>query len=383
MKLKVSLLGVIGLALMLTGFAGLPDGRPAAAASSGAVLLASGLQAPIGSTIGPDGAVYVAEGPAGRISRVDPQTGDITTFASGLPKMNPEVGIGGVMDLAFVGQTAYALVSLVSPDVGGKDVDGIYRVDGPNSFTVIADIGQFAMDNPPIPEFFVPTGLQYAMEAYGNAFLVTDGHHNRVLRVGLDGEISVLIAFDNIVPTGLSVLGTKVYMAEAGPVPHLPKDGKIVMFNPDSPTTAPELASGASLLVDVEHGRDGSIYALSQGPGVPDAPAGSAAQPGTGELVVVNGNGTLSVLVDALDRPTSLELVGDTAFVVTLAGEVWKIDNVSEVGKITVSSPVITPPSTGDGGLLDQSSGRLTIFAVITFAALGASAMTWRRHRLN
>jgi streptogramin lyase len=95
MKLKVSLLTVIGLALTLTGFAGLPDGRTAAAAPSGAVLLASGLQAPIGSTIGPDGAVYVAEGPAGRISRVDPQTGDITTFASGLPKMNPEVGIGG------------------------------------------------------------------------------------------------------------------------------------------------------------------------------------------------------------------------------------------------------------------------------------------------
>jgi hypothetical protein len=381
MKLKVSLLA-IGLALIFTGFASLQEGSTATAAPAHAVLLASGLQGPIGSTVGPDGALYIAEGPAGRISRVDPQTGAVTTFASGLPKMNPEVGIGGVMDLAFVGQTAYALVTLVSPDVGGKDVDGIYRMDGPSSFTVIADIGQFAMDNPPIPEFFVPTGVQYAMEVYGNAFLVTDGHHNRVLRVTLDGQISELIAFDNIVPTGLSVVGTKVYMAEAGPVPHLPENGRIVMFNPDSPTSAPELASGASLLVDVERAHDGSIYALSQGPGVPDAPAGSAAQPGTGSLVVVNGSGGLSVLVNALDRPTSLELIGDTAYVVTLAGEVWKIDDVSHLGAAPVSVPVIAPPSTGDAGLADLASGNSVTFAVVLLAVFGSTATMWRLRRL-
>src|SRR4029453_1067640 len=35
-----------------------------------------------GSTIGPDGALYVTEGAAGRISRVDPLTGDKTQFRS-------------------------------------------------------------------------------------------------------------------------------------------------------------------------------------------------------------------------------------------------------------------------------------------------------------
>ena len=40
---------------------------------------------------------------------------------------------------------AGALVTLVSPDVGGSDVDGIYRVDGPDRFTVVADIGAFSM----------------------------------------------------------------------------------------------------------------------------------------------------------------------------------------------------------------------------------------------
>ena len=102
------------------------------------------------------------------------------------------------------------------------------------------------------------------MQPYRGGFLVTDGHHNRVLRVTLDGEITELIAFGNVVPTGLAVSGNTVYMAEAGPVPHLPENGKVVSFGPKSPT-ATEVASGASLLVDVEFGRGRTLYALSQG----------------------------------------------------------------------------------------------------------------------
>jgi hypothetical protein len=231
------------------------------------------------------------------------------------------------MDVAFIGSTAYALVTLVGPDVGGTDVVGIYRVDGPDSFTVVADIGAFALSNPPVTPFDIPTGVQYALETYRGGFLVTDGHHNRVLRVTLDGEITELIAFGNIVPTGLAVSGNTVYMAEAGPVPHEPEDGKVVSFGPKSPTAA-EVASGASLLVDVEFGRGRTLYALSQGD-FGGGPPGSPAAPNTGSLVKVNGNGTFTVLADGLDRPTSLEFIGNTAYVVTLTGEIWKFDSVS------------------------------------------------------
>ncbi len=201
-------------------------------------------------------------------------------------------------------------------------------MDGPNSFTVVADIGEWSIDNPPPPNtFFVPTGLQYALETYRGGFLVTDGHHNRVLRVTLDGEITELIAFDNIVPTGLAVSGNTVYMAEAGPVPHSPETGKVVSFGPKSPT-ATEVASGAPLLVDVEFGRGRDLFALSQGKWTSGDP-GSPAVPNTGALVEVNGNGTFTVIKSGLDRPTSLEFIGNTAYVVTLAGEIWKIDDVS------------------------------------------------------
>jgi sugar lactone lactonase YvrE len=280
----------------------------------------------LGSTIGPDRALYVTETAAGKITRVDPKTGATTTYASGLPKSI--IGLGGAMDIAFLGHTAYVLVTLVGPDVGGSDIDGIYRVDGPHRFTVVADIGQFATGHPPATPFDVPSGVQFALQPYRGGFLVTDGHHNRVYRVTLDGKVTELIAFGNIVPTGLAVRGNTIYMAEAGPVPHLPENGKVVSFGPKSTTAVTEVASGSPLLVDVEFGRGRTLYALSQGVGS-GGPPGSPALPNTGALVKVNGDGTFTVVTDGLDRPTSLEFIGTTAYVVTLGGEIWKIDGVS------------------------------------------------------
>lgn len=292
-----------------------------------AKLLVSGLQGTSGSTIGPDGALYVTEGAVGRISRIDPKTGNVTTFASGLPPLLAGVGIGGAFDVAFLGETAYVLVTLVGTDVGGSEVVGIYRIDGPDSYTVIADIGAFSIANPPKTDFFLPTGAQYAIQTYDGGFLVTDGHHNRVLYVELDGKITELKTFDNIVPTGLALSGNTIYMAEAGPVPHNPEDGKVVSFSSKS-SAVTTVASGARLLVDVEFNCGHTLYALSQGvwDGVEE---GSPAEPNTGSLVRVNDDGTFTVVKDGLDRPTSLEFIGTTAYIVTLTGEVWRIKHVS------------------------------------------------------
>ena len=295
--------------------------------ASAPALFASGLQGASGSTVGPGGELFVTEGAVGRISRVDPETGGVTIFASGLPPSI--IGIGGVVDVAFIGSTAYALVTLVDdPLFPTGQVNGIYRVDGPSSFTVIADLGAYNLAHPPTGfDFFVQTGVLYAIESYRGGLLVTDGHLNRVLHVTRDGEITEFKAFGNIVPTGLDIWGNTIYMAEAGPVPHLAEDGRVVEFGPSS-TTAMEVASGAPLLVDVERGRGGTLFALSQGDwdGVV---AGDPALPNTGALVRVEGDGTLSVVGNTLDRPTSLEFIGNSAYVVTLPGEIWRIDNVS------------------------------------------------------
>jgi sugar lactone lactonase YvrE len=289
--------------------------------------LVTGLEGASGSTVGPDGALYVAEGAVGRISRVDPDSGEVTTFASGLPRSI--IGFGGPTDIAFLGNTAYVIVTLVGPQFGSPDIVGIYRVDGPASFTVIADIGAFAVEHPPETPFEGVRGLQYAIEVYRDGFLVTDGHHNRVYQVTRDGEVSVFRSFDNIVPTGLAVSGNDVFMAQAGPLPHLPQDGKVVSFTDAAPDVV-ELASGAPLLVDVEFGRGRTLFALSQGVWPVGGPEGSPALPETGALLRVLSDGTFDVVADQLNLPTSLEVIGTTAYVITLAGEIWRIDDVAE-----------------------------------------------------
>jgi hypothetical protein len=164
-----------------------------------------------------DQTITLTSGSLFRVSFVDPKTGGVTTFASGLP--TAILGISGAIDVAFLDDTAYVLVTLVGPNLGGDDVVGVYRVDGPDRFTVVADIGEFALDNPPGTPFFIPTGLQFSLQPYRGGLLVTDGHHNRVLGVTLDGRITELVTFGNIVPTGLAVRGNAVYMAQAGPGP--------------------------------------------------------------------------------------------------------------------------------------------------------------------
>lgn len=284
----------------------------------------TGLEGASGSTVGPDGAIYVTEGAVGRISRVDPRTGAVTTYAQGLPAALPFIGIGGAIDVAFLHGTAYALVTLIGFPFSGN-LDGIYRVDGPTSFTVVADLGGYSAANPPATPFDLPNGVQYALEPYRGGFLVTDGHHNRVLYATLDGLVSDFAAFGNIVPTGLAARGHTVLMAEAGPSPHAPEDGKIVALDPRSSSVV-EIASGAPLLVDVEFGRGRALFALSQGQGYVGMPPGAPALPGTGALLRVNDGGGFDVIEAGINWPTSLEIIGNTAYVVTLDGNVWKYD---------------------------------------------------------
>ena len=325
---------VLALSLMLIVGSTMAVAAKSPASAPTATLLVTGLDELQGSTVGPGGALFVTAPLTGSIWRVDPKTGAATPFASGLPARFPGLDFigSGVVDVAFIDETEYALVTGVAPDLFGHDVVGIYRVDSPDSFTIVADIGAWSTAHPPATDFFVPTGFQYAIEAYRGGFLVTDGHHNRVLRVTLDGEITQVIAFEDIVPTGLAVRGDTIYMGEAGPIPHLPETSKVVSFTLKSPT-ATQVASGAGLdhiglLVDVEFGRENTLYALLQG--FWNGPfEGTPAQPNTGALVKVNPDGTFSIIVDHLNQPTSVEIIKNTAYVVTLSGEVWKIDNVS------------------------------------------------------
>jgi hypothetical protein len=293
--------------------------------------LVTGLEELQGSTIGPGSDLYVTAPLTGSIWRVDRKSGKTSLFATGLPARIPGPWYqgSGVVDVAFLGGTAFALVTGVAPDLDGNDIVGIYRMDGPNTFSVIADLGAWSEAHPPETDIFIATGFQYAMQTYKDGFIVTDGHHNRVLQVGLDGEITELVAFGNVVPIGLALRGNTVYIGQAGPIPHFPEESKVFSFTMQSlaPT---ELASGIGLediglLVDVEFGPGGALYGILQG--YWDGPfEGAPAEPNTGALVRVNPDGTFTILQDGLNQPSSLEIIGTTAYVVSLAGEVWTIE---------------------------------------------------------
>jgi hypothetical protein len=315
------------------------DNQPPGSQPGEVRLLASGLQGTIGSTIGPDGALYVAEGAVGRITRIDRSTGEATTFASGLPAAVPGVGLGGPMDVAFVGTTAYVLVGVVDNAVGGHQKDGIYRVDDRYNSTLLVDLGTWSFNHPPEPivpfNYFLPDGVQFALLPVHDGFLVSDGHLNRVLHVSKDGtEITVLKQFNDIVPTGLAKLGDTVFLAELGPVPENPDTGKVVSFGlSDTHPLAPahEVASGVSMIVGTRFAARGKLYALSQGIAPAGIQPGQPASPNTGRLLRVNYDGTFTILADKLDRPTSLNFVCNTAYILTLTGEVWEVKDVGEL----------------------------------------------------
>lgn len=293
--------------------------------------LVTGFEEFQGSTIGPGSDLYVTAPLTGSIWRVDRNSGNTSLFASGLPARvnDPYYQGSGVVDVAFLGGKAYALVTGVASDMGGTDIVGIYRMDSPSTFTVIADIGAWSEAHPPAAPIFIATGYQYAIQTYKNGFIVSDGHHNRVLQVGIDGAIKELVAFDNVVPIGLALQGNTVYIGQAGPIPHDPEDSKVFSMSMHS-LVPKELASGVGLeeiglLVDVEFGPGGSLYGILQGHW--NGPwEGAPAQPNTGALVKVNRDGTFTILKDGLNQPSSLEFIGNTAYVVSLAGEVWTIE---------------------------------------------------------
>lgn len=68
---------------------------------------------------------------------------------------------------------------------------------------------------------------------------------------------------------GLAVRGNTIYITEAGPIPHLSENGKVMSFTLDS-SAATQIASVAGLdyiglFVDVEFGLGNTLYTLAQG----------------------------------------------------------------------------------------------------------------------
>jgi hypothetical protein len=407
---SVTLLAVAGAMFAATVSA--QDGPPPSAGT----LLASGLVSTQGAAVGPDGALYVTEGgtggdievtppddfPAdepvpgfgltGRVSRIDPETGERTTEADGLPSLgNEEEGGFGLVDVAFSGATMYVLTTGDADAFGQEEwPNGIYRVNG-DDIDLIADISAFNRENPVEFPDAGPGGNPFALDIRGSEFFVTDGNYNRILRISSNGDINILTEFDNVVPTGLEAgTGGPVLMTQFGAFPHTASNSFLVSIALPTGTTT-NVAGGFAQLIDVENGPGGATYALQFG-STDTSPEGD---PFSGKILSLEG-GTLTPLVTGFMLPTSLDFSGDTAYVTTLLGEVWQIENFSAVEPPpsptavppTTAPPAATPtrtgvvaPDTGTGPAGRDSSTMLVLAIALASLGLasGGAALAFKR----
>jgi hypothetical protein len=338
MKLRRSLLSVGAIAALMAPLvvptaASAHDGRhDDRRGEPRASLLVDGLASANGSTVGPDGALYVAVAEEGKILRVHPRSGNIRTFAEGLPLPLPEIGYGGVVDVVFRKHTAYALVTFVDQQFGGTEANGVYRIDDRDDHTLIADLSAWSREEenlPPAP-IELEGGNPFAIESVRGGFLVTDGNHNRLLHISKRGHIEEVVQFDNVVPTGLEVNRKKIYVGQAGPIPHAPETGRVISLNRWD-LDERLIASGYPLIVDVEFGKCGRLFALSNGRPDDDPEVAEPAAPDTGALLRVK-NGEFRPVVEELDRPTSVDFIRGHAYITTLEGEVWRVKGLGGCG---------------------------------------------------
>ncbi|MBI5288994.1 MAG: ScyD/ScyE family protein, partial [Chloroflexi bacterium] len=352
----------------------------------------------------------------GRISKIDPVTGTRTTVVDGLPSQaGPEGDSVGPADVDFLGGKLYYVQTHGGEGYGFPDnPTGIYRVDADGSIHLIADIGQFNLDNP-IAD--VTSGAQLDIEIGGNpysmivrdgAFLVVDGNQNQVIRVTADGDISRLAEFSgHPVSTGIaSQAGGPLYVGGLGQFPFTAEDGNVYRIGfPTGNIT--EIADGFSSVTDVEFGPGGQLYALTFGDQAAD-PSMIPWDVFSGKILKVNGDGTMSPVVDGLNLTTSLIFVGDTAYVSNngvsipgvFDGEIVKIENFSSLEPQAPPAPapttappapaptrptgVITAPDTGTGtGTAgDDNSSLLWLVLLVGAAGIactGAAAAVTRR----
>jgi len=338
------------LAIFVAAAPSAANARPTVVRGTGTVSVttyASGFNNPRELKFGPDGMLYVAEGgtggsdttagqctqvPApvgpysgsstgGRISRVD-SNGTRTTVTDQFPSSQtaPTQGnlVSGVADIAFIGNTLYAITagSGCSHGVLGTN-NGVFRVGSNGSVTMIANLSAFQKAHPvanPEPDDFEPDGTWYSMVAVRGALYAVEPNHGELDRITTSGSISrvadISASQGHIVPTAIASHGV-FYVGNLNTFPITPGSSKILQITPDgSVRTA---ATGFTTVLGVAFDNRARMYVLEN-----TATAGFPS-PGHGEIVRVTG-GKKEVIVSGLNLPTGMTYGPDGALYVSVWG---------------------------------------------------------------
>jgi hypothetical protein len=313
-------------------------------------VVASKLEAPRGLRFGPDGELYVAEagtggtnstgtaceqvpspvgpytgGPNARISKIA-SDGTRTTVASGFPSTQDAMGdLIGVADVAFIGNTLYALVSGGGCSHGNPGIStGIAQVNrNTGKWSLVADIGAFLKTHPAQFESaddFEPDGTLYSMIVVDGLLVTVEPNHGQVFAVNPNGGkifqvIDISASEGHIVPTAIAQWHDSLYLGNLNLFPIDPQWARVLTLSKGNSLTedlAPGFDVGRPLarivnskagfttILALDFGPDGLLYALelSDAAGFPTL--------GAGKVVRVKHSGEIEDVITGLSVPAGM-----------------------------------------------------------------------------
>ena len=325
-------------------------------------VFATGLNNPRGLKFGPDGFLYVAEGGTGglnstdgicdqviapvgpytanvtgaRVSKIDPVSGLRTTVLDNLPssQTSAEAGalISGVADVAFVGDTLYALIGGAGCSHGVPDLpNGIIRVNPGGTYDLIADLSTFYKNNPvqnPEADDFEPDGTTYSMVEFNGDLYTVEPNHGELDKTttgGVTTRVADISATQgHFVPTAVAIRNGNFYVGNLGTFPIVDGTEKILKITPTGQGRL--AATGFTTVLGVAFDSSGRLYVLENTTGNPFP------TPFTGDIIRLNKNGTRDVIATGLFLPTAMTFGPD--------------------GKLYVSNVGFGPPPNGLGQIL-------------------------------
>ena len=302
--------------------------------SSNVSVFATGFNNPRGLKFGPDGSLYVAEGGAGgtlstvgvcrqvvtpigpytggftaRISKVTPD-GSITTFADNLPSNQTSADQGnlvsGVADVAFMGNTLYAILAGAgcSHGLAGTN-NGVLRVNPDGSTTMVANLSRFQKSHKvanPQPDDFEPDGTWYSMIVVDGVFYAIEPNHGELDAISTRGRVSRVLDISSIeghiVPTALAFDGHDFFVGNLDTFPIKDGAAKILKI-----TLGGELSTiyiNLSDIVGLAFDAKGRLYVLENTTGNPFP------TPGTGKILRVDGKNRYKEIATGLSLPTAM-----------------------------------------------------------------------------
>jgi hypothetical protein len=371
--MKNRALTIVALTTVLGAFAlGSAFGQPSVS------VFATGFNNPRGLKFGPDGYLYVAEGGIGgsdstvgcceQAAGVGPYTGSVTgsriskisaggvvtTVVDNLPssQTNPDTGslVSGVGDIAFIGDTLYALLAGAGCSHGVPQVpampNGVIRVNANGTTDLIANLSAFQMAFPvanPNPPDFEPDGTWYSMVAArdGNQvdLYAVEPNHGELDRITPDGQISRVIDISasrgHIVPTAVAMRDNdKFYVGNLDTFPVVPGSSKIFEISKDGHIKV--AAEGVSAVTGVAFDSKHRMYVLEM------STSAGGPNPGDGKVVRMNHpdggphDSDQTVIASGLTFPTAMTFGPDGALYVSNFGFGAPPDGEGQVLRITV-----------------------------------------------